>query len=76
MTIGYSNLFLLSLNESVFMKKLRAISFEKAKEEQRAYFLSLSYAERIAALEKLRRKILGPSPAVRSKKIEIIFYKG
>ncbi len=58
------------------MKKLRTLSFEEAKEEQRTYFLSLSYAERIAELEKLRRKILGPSPVVRSKKIEIIPYNG
>ena len=58
------------------MKKLRQISFEEAKEEQRTYFLSLSPSERIAELEKLRRKILGPSPSIASRKIEIIYYSG
>ncbi len=58
------------------MKKLRQLSFEEAKEEQRNNFLSLSLAERITELEKLRKKILGPSPAVPSKKIELISYKG
>ncbi len=58
------------------MKKLRQLTFEEAKEEQLAYFLSLSPSQRIGELEKLRRKVLGDSPKELSKKIEIISYKG
>lgn len=58
------------------MKKLRQLSFEEAKEEQSACFLALSPSERIAELENLRRKVLGPSSSTPSKKIEIIFYRG
>lgn len=57
------------------MKKIRLLNHEEAQDEQLAFFLSLSVTERIAELQKLRLKVLGPPSENPSKKIQLIRYK-